>query len=200
MSGCWRSPAGRAGNGRDERSGGRPRSGEGMDPMTELPPDARAVVVTASNRAAAGVYEDRSGQALAAGLRELGFTVEGPHVRRDDAAELEAVIRAAVDVGFDVVLTTGGTGLSPTDVTPEATRAVIEREAPGIAGRTRRYGAGNGVPTSVLSRGLAGVAARTLIVNLPGSTGGVRDALAVLGPLLPHVVNQLRGGDHERPA
>jgi molybdenum cofactor synthesis domain-containing protein len=171
-----------------------------VDPVSELPADARAVVVTASNRAAAGVYEDRSGQTLAAGLRELGFVVEGPHVRRDDAAELEAVMRAAVDVGFDVVLTTGGTGLSPTDVTPEATRAVVEREAPGIAEAIRRYGAENGVPTSVLSRGLAGVAARTLIVNLPGSTGGVRDALAVLGPLLPHVVNQLRGGDHDRPA
>jgi molybdenum cofactor synthesis domain-containing protein len=161
-----------------------------------LPADARAVVITASNRAAAGIYEDRSGQALAAGLRELGFTVEGPHVRPDDVAELEAVLRAAVDVGFDVVLTTGGTGLSPTDVTPEATRAVIEREAAGIAEAVRRYGADNGVPTSVLSRGLAGVAGRTLIINLPGSTGGVKDALAVLGPLLPHVVSQLRGGDH----
>jgi molybdenum cofactor synthesis domain-containing protein len=164
--------------------------------MSTLLPDARAVVVTASNRASAGVYDDRSGQALAAGLRELGFTVEGPHVRPDDVAELEAVLRASVDVGFDVVLTTGGTGLSPTDVTPEATRAVIEREAPGIAEAVRRYGAENGVPSSVLSRGLAGVAGRTLIVNLPGSTGGVRDALAVLGPLLPHVVSQLRGGDH----
>ena len=164
--------------------------------MSSLPPDARAVVITASNRASAGVYEDRSGQALAAGLRELGFTVEGPHVRPDDVAELEAVLRAAVDVGFDVILTTGGTGLSPTDVTPEATRSVLDREAPGIAEAIRRYGADNGVPTSVLSRGLAGIAGRTLIVNLPGSTGGVRDALAVLGPLLPHVVSQLRGGDH----
>ena len=168
--------------------------------MSELPADARAAVITASNRAAAGVYEDRSGQALAAGLRELGFTVEGPHVRPDDAVELEAVIRAAVDVGFDVILTTGGTGLSPTDVTPEATRAVLDREAPGIAEAVRRYGAENGVPTSVLSRGLAGITGRTLIVNLPGSTGGVRDALAVLGPLLPHVVSQLRGGDHDRSA
>ena len=164
--------------------------------MSALPLDARAVVITASNRASAGVYEDRSGQALAEGLRELGFTVEGPHVRPDDVAELEAVLRAAVDVGFDVILTTGGTGLSPTDVTPEATRSVLEREAPGIAEAVRRYGVENGVPTSVLSRGLAGVAARTLIVNLPGSTGGVKDALAVLGPLLPHVVSQLRGGDH----
>lgn len=165
---------------------------------TELPADARAVVVTASNRASAGVYEDTSGQLLAQGLRELGFTVEGPHVRPDDAGRLEAVLRSAVDGGADVVLTTGGTGLSPTDVTPEATRAVIERDAPGIAEAVRRYGAEHGVATSVLSRGLAGTAARTLIVNLPGSTGGVRDALAVLGPLLPHVVSQLRGGDHGR--
>ncbi|RBY93346.1 molybdenum cofactor biosynthesis protein B [Blastococcus sp. TF02A-30] len=162
----------------------------------QLPPDARAVVLTASNRAYAGVYEDRSGQALAEGLVALGFDVEGPHVRPDDAAELEAVLRNAVDDGFDVVLTTGGTGLSPTDVTPEATRAVLEREAPGLAEAVRRYGADNGVPTAVLSRGLAGIAGRTLIVNLPGSTGGVKDGLAVLGPLLPHVVSQLRGGDH----
>jgi molybdenum cofactor synthesis domain-containing protein len=163
--------------------------------MSGLPDGARAVVITASNRAAAGVYEDRSGQALAEGLTELGFDVEGPHVRRDDAAELEAVLRAAVDASFDVVLTTGGTGLSPTDVTPEATRAVLEREAPGIAEAVRRYGEAT-VPTSVLSRGVAGTAGRTLIVNLPGSTGGVRDGLAVLAPLLPHVVSQLRGGDH----
>jgi molybdenum cofactor synthesis domain-containing protein len=161
-----------------------------------LPEGARAVVVTASNRAAAGVYADRSGQALAEGLRALGFVVEGPHVRPDDVAELEVVLRQAVASGADVVLTTGGTGLSPTDVTPEATRAVLDREAPGIAEAVRRYGAEHGVPTSVLSRGVAGTAARTLIVNLPGSTGGVRDALTVLGPLLPHAVSQLRGGDH----
>ena len=161
-----------------------------------LPPDARAMVLTASNRAAAGVYEDRSGKALAEGLRQLGFDVEGPHVRPDDVAELEAVLRNAVDLGLDLVLTTGGTGLSPTDVTPEATRRVLEREATGLAEAVRRYGADNGVPTAVLSRGLAGTAGRTLIVNLPGSTGGVKDGLAVLGPLLPHVVSQLRGGDH----
>jgi molybdenum cofactor synthesis domain-containing protein len=160
-----------------------------------LPDDARAVVVTASNRASAGVYEDRSGQALAEGLRALGFTVEGPHVRPDDVAELEVVLLEAIGSGADVVLTTGGTGLSPTDVTPEATRRVLEREAPGIAEAVRRYGEGE-VPTSVLSRGIAGTAGRTLVVNLPGSTGGVRDGLAVLGPLLPHVVSQLRGGDH----
>jgi molybdenum cofactor synthesis domain-containing protein len=163
--------------------------------VTELPPDPRAVVVTASNRASAGVYADRSGQALAEGLRELGFTVDGPHVRPDDVDQLVEVLREAVASGADVVLTTGGTGLSPTDVTPEATRLVLDREAPGIAEAVRRYGEPE-VPTSVLSRGIAGTAGRTLVVNLPGSTGGVRDGLAVLGPLLPHVVSQLRGGDH----
>jgi molybdenum cofactor synthesis domain-containing protein len=163
--------------------------------MSELPAGARAVVVTASNRASAGVYEDRSGQALAAGLRGLGFEVEGPHVLPDDLDALTAVLREAVASGADVVLTTGGTGLSPTDVTPEATRAVLERESPGLAEAVRRYGQAQ-VPTSVLSRGVAGTAGRTLVVNLPGSTGGVRDGLAVLGPLLPHVVSQLRGGDH----
>lgn len=168
--------------------------------MSVLPANARAVVVTASNRASSGVYEDRSGQALVRGLAELGFAVEGPRVLPDDAERLEAALREAVDAGVDVVLTTGGTGVSPTDVTPEATRPVIEREAPGLAEAVRRYGVESGVPTSVLSRGLAGTAGRTLIVNLPGSTGGVRDALAVLGPLLPHVVSQLRGGDHDRPA
>ena len=165
-----------------------------------LPNGARAVVVTASNRASSGVYEDRSGPVLADGLATLGFAVDGPRVLPDDADLLETALREAVDAGVDVVLTTGGTGLSPTDVTPEATGRVLEREAPGLAEAVRRYGVDNGVPTSVLSRGLAGTAGRTLIVNLPGSTGGVRDALAVLGPLLPHIVSQLRGGDHDRSA
>jgi molybdenum cofactor synthesis domain-containing protein len=167
--------------------------------VSELPEGARAVVLTASNRAAAGIYEDAGGRLLADGLAALGFAVDGPHVHPDDLAELEAALRAAVTSAADVVVTTGGTGLSPTDVTPEATRAVLEREAPGLAEALRRYGAEK-VPTAVLSRGLAGIAGRTLIVNLPGSSGGVRDGLAVLGPLLPHVVSQLRGGDHPRPA
>ena len=103
----------------------------------ELPGDARAVVITASNRASAGVYEDRSGQFLVDGLSVLGFAVEPSIVLPDDVERLTAAIREAVASGAEVVLTTGGTGLSPTDVTPEATRAVLEREAPGIAGAKR---------------------------------------------------------------
>ncbi|WP_228389555.1 MogA/MoaB family molybdenum cofactor biosynthesis protein [Cumulibacter manganitolerans] len=157
-----------------------------------------AVVVTASNRASSGVYADRSGELLEGALRELGLDVRRS-VLPDDRARLAAAIREAVDGGAALVLTTGGTGLSPTDVTPEATAEVIERPAPGIAEAIRAYGAPK-VPTAVLSRGLAGVAGRCLIVNLPGSTGGVRDALAVLTPLLPHILSQLGGGDHPRPA
>lgn len=152
-------------------------------------------MVTASNRAAAGVYADRSGQALAVGLRELGFDVGEPVVLPDDRAVLAGALRDAAAAGADVVLTTGGTGCSPTDVTPEATRDVIDREAPGLAEAIRAYGAPK-IPTAVLSRGIAGLIGQTLIVNLPGSTGGVKDGLAVLGPLLPHLIAQLHGGDH----
>lgn len=153
-------------------------------------------MITASNRAAAGVYADRGGPILVQGLREMGFEVTGPVVV-PDGAPVEAALREAVAAGYDVVLTTGGTGLSPTDRTPEATRAVIEREVPGLAEMIRAQGVSAGVATAALSRGLAGVASSTLVVNLPGSPGGCRDGIAVLRAVLPHAVDQLRGADHQ---
>lgn len=156
----------------------------------------RALVVTASNRAASGVYQDTGGPVLIEGLRALGFETEGPSVVPDGEPVAE-VLRAAVAAGYDVVVTTGGTGISPTDRTPDVTRTVIDYEVPGIAETIRAEGLAK-VPTAALSRGLAGVADRTLIINLPGSSGGVRDGLAVLGRLLVHAVDQMHGGDHPR--
>jgi molybdenum cofactor synthesis domain-containing protein len=160
--------------------------------MTGTP--IRARVIVASNRAAAGVYADRSGPILVEGLRALGCEVDGPVVVPDGPPVAEA-LRAAVADAVDVVLTSGGTGITPTDATPEATRDVLDYEIPGIAESVRAYSR-EAVPAAALSRGLAGVAGRTLIVNLPGSTGGARDGLAVLSPILVHAVEQLRGGDH----
>jgi molybdenum cofactor synthesis domain-containing protein len=158
----------------------------------------RALAVTVSNRAAAGIYEDRSGPALVELLRSAGCAVvDGPLVIPDGDA-VEAALRDAVGAGYDLVVTTGGTGLTPADLTPEMTRRVLDREIPGIAEALRSAGAAAGVPAAILSRGLAGVAGRTLIVNLPGSTGGVRDGMAVLAPVLEHAVSQIHGGDHVR--
>jgi len=151
-------------------------------------------VIVASNRAAAGVYEDRSGPILVDGLRAFGCDVDEPVVVPDGPAVGQA-LRTAIDDGVDAVVTSGGTGVTPTDKTPEMTREVLDYEVPGIAEALRAISRDT-VPTAVLSRGLAGVAGRTLIVNLPGSTGGARDGLAVLRPILGHAVDQLRGGDH----
>jgi molybdenum cofactor synthesis domain-containing protein len=160
--------------------------------MSELLP---AAVVVASNRAADGVYEDATGPVIVEWLVAQGFTCKAPAVVRDGEPVGEA-IGAAVQAGARVVLTTGGTGLTPTDRTPEVTRLLLDREVPGIAEAIRAHGLAAGVPTAMLSRGLAGLAGRCLVVNLPGSRGGVRDGLAVLEPVLRHAVEQVVGSDH----
>ena len=162
------------------------------------PTEIRALAVTVSNRAAAGVYEDRSGPVLARLLAEAGCTVDGPLVV-PDGPPVEAALREAIIAGYHVVVTTGGTGLTPQDLTPEMTRRVLDREIPGIAEAIRAAGVAGGVPAAMLSRGVAGLASGVLIVNLAGSTGGVRDGMAVLAPVLRHAVDQAHGGDHPRP-
>ena len=154
----------------------------------------RAVVVVASNRAAAGVYPDRTGPVIVDWLSERGYQTPDPVVVPDGSPVRDAVAVAVADA-VDVVLTTGGTGISPTDRTPEATAPLLDRSLPGLADAIRSAGLPQ-VPTAVLSRGLAGVAGRTLVVNLPGSTGGVRDGLGVLDEVLDHAVDQLHGADH----
>ncbi len=155
----------------------------------------RAAVVVASNRAAAGVYEDSTGPLIVAALQDAGFTVEPPLVVPDGEPVGEA-IRAAIAGGARAVLTTGGTGLTPTDRTPEVTRQLLDREVPGVAEAIRAHGLSKGVPTAALSRGLAGISGDAFVVNLPGSRGGVRDGLDVVVPLLRHAVEQIVGSDH----
>ena len=164
----------------------------------EAPAEIRALAVTVSNRAAAGVYEDRSGPVLAGLLAEAGCTVDGPLVV-PDGSPVEVALREAITGGYHVVVTTGGTGLTPGDLTPEMTRRVLDREIPGIAEAIRAAGVAGGVPAAMLSRGVAGLANGVLVVNLAGSTGGVRDSMAVLAPVLRHAVDQAHGGDHPRP-
>lgn len=155
----------------------------------------RAEVVVASNRAAAGVYEDTTGPLIVEFLTELGFAVTAPVVV-PDGEPVGVAIADAANGGARVVLTTGGTGLTPTDRTPEVTRALLDLEVPGIAEAIRAYGVGKGVPTALLSRGVAGVIGQCLVVNLPGSRGGVKDGLEVLRPVLVHAAEQVVGSDH----
>jgi molybdenum cofactor synthesis domain-containing protein len=159
-------------------------------------PVIRALAITISNRASAGIYEDKSGPVLADLLAEAGCAVDTLVV--PDGDPVEQALLDGVASGYRVIVTTGGTGLTPSDRTPEMTRKVIDREVPGIAEAIRAAGVAAGIPSAMLSRGLAGLAGDVLIVNLPGSTGGVKDGMQVLTPVLAHAVDQARGGDHPR--
>jgi molybdenum cofactor synthesis domain-containing protein len=157
--------------------------------------EASAVVITCSTRAATGVYPDRSGPIIVEALRGWGLVV-GDVVVVADGPDVEVALRSAIGTGVALVVTTGGTGLTPTDGTPEATQRVVDRLVPGIAEAIRAAGVRSGIPSAMLSRGVSGLAGRTLVVNLPGSTGGVRDGLAVLEPVVAHAFSQIQGGDH----
>jgi molybdenum cofactor synthesis domain-containing protein len=166
------------------------------DGGTTSGPVIRALAITVSNRASAGVYEDKSGPALAGLLAEAGCAVDTLVV--PDGDPVEQALLDGVASGYKVIVTTGGTGLTPGDLTPEMTRKVIDREIPGIAEAIRAAGVAAGIPSAMLSRGLAGLAGDVLIVNLPGSSGGVKDGMRVLTPVLTHAVDQAGGGDHPR--
>jgi cyclic pyranopterin monophosphate synthase len=176
-----------------EKSGGR--SGD-VRSQPVAAAEHEAVVVTCSNRSAAGEREDTSGPALVAALREAGFDVApDAMIVADDEEAIAALLGSLADAGYRLILTTGGTGLTPSDVTPAATRRVIGREAPGLAEQMRAAGMAS-TPMASLSQGVVGVRGRTLIANLPGSPKGAGESLDALLPVLRHALDQLEGGDH----
>jgi molybdenum cofactor synthesis domain-containing protein len=154
-----------------------------------------AIVITASNRAAAGVYQDLSGQALKEGIIKLGYQVLDYQVVPDDIDQISNQIKSALAEEINLIVTTGGTGISPKDFTPEATKPFIEKELPGFAEALRAYSREK-VPTADLTRGLAGVTGNSLIINLPGSPGAIKDGLVIIERLAPHIHDQLAGNDH----
>ena len=156
----------------------------------------KAAIITASARASAGIYEDKSGEILKTGLQALGYEVSDVVIVPDDVKQISDAIAAAIAAKADLVVTTGGTGISPTDVTPEATAPHIQKLLPGIPEALRAYSREK-VPTADLSRGIAGTSASALIINLPGSPGAVKDGLVIIERLAGHIHEQLRGKDHE---
>ena len=152
-------------------------------------------MITASTRASQGVYEDLSGEILATGLRALGYEVGAIVIIPDNPTLIGAEIKSALDTEIDLIITTGGTGVSPTDCTPEATAPLVEKLIPGISEALREYSRKK-VATADLSRGIAGTTGKSLIINLPGSPGAVRDGLLIIEKLAGHVLDQLAGKDH----
>ena len=154
-----------------------------------------AVVITASNRASRGEYADLSGASLAKGLSALGYEVSGPHVVSDSIDLISEQLTVALANKTRLIVTTGGTGVSPTDVTPEATAPFIEKLIPGF-GEALRAHSRDKVPTSDLTRGLVGTHGTSLIINLPGSQGAIADGLVIIERLAGHILDQLDGKDH----
>ena len=165
-----------------------------IDESLPFRPVRIAILTVSDSRSAAN---DKSGDKLEELLTAAGHILADRAIVRDDRDQIVSRLHNWIDdPEIDVVITTGGTGCAPTDLTPEATRSVLTREIPGIAEAIRADGLANGVAGAMLSRATAGLAGRCIVVNLPGSTGGVRDGLRVIAPILGHLVEQLRGGDH----